>query len=124
MSAPATIPGISYPAVRGEFGILDYSYPPGHAWRYGVLPDGVDHEFDGRMRIFLHNCCLPSVTGYLPRGYYKFGFSTDNTLYNCRVVSDGAEFGNIIHQIARVNDWVTPAATVTMSGGAISGNPT
>jgi len=124
LSAPATILGISYPAVRGEFGILDYSYPPGHAWRYGVLPDGVDHEFDGRMRIFLHNCCLPSVTGYLPRGYYKFGFSTDNTLYNCRVVSDGAEFGNIIHQIARVNDWVTPAATVTMSGGAISGNPT
>lgn len=115
---------IIYPAIRGEYGILNYSYPVGHAWRYGVLPDGVDHENNGRMGVFLRNCCLPGITGYIPRAFYSFGFSTRAVMWKCRVESAGAEFANIIHQIGRASDFSTPVGTVsTTAGGVLSGNP-
>jgi hypothetical protein len=116
----------TYALARGEIvgAYKDYSYPVGHAWRDGVLPDGVDHENNGRVGIWLRNCCLPNVSGYIPRGYYSFGFSTKAVMHKCRVISDGAEFGGVIHMIGRASDWTTAAGTVTLSGGAISGNPT
>jgi hypothetical protein len=64
-----------YGVISGEVGVVDYSFPPGHAFRYGMLGDASsDNATTGQN--WLDSCVtakgsLKEFAAYLPAGRYK-----------------------------------------------------
>lgn len=99
--------GGSFPAVTGETGILDYSYPVGDVRRYGVTPDGVTNwegSFASRVAAIFANSCLAGVTIYWPPGEYATGLNLTSAYVGSKMYFDHAKFFNILHVIDNVTD--------------------
>lgn len=109
----------AYPALSYESGALNTQYVYGDARRYGIFPGtGVNYEDTGQMDIWVFNCTLPGISGYLAPGYYRTGHNfraiqSNSSLY----IAPGAELAGIWHMIGR---GTSAAATGTMSAGGLN----
>jgi|GEM_PF-6455589 len=90
-----------YPAMPGEVGIIDDSYPVGHVSRYGIYPDGVTDwatAYPSRMLAVLQNSLLFEI--YWPRGFYATGINWSSAYSGSMMYFDKADFGSIVHVVS------------------------
>jgi hypothetical protein len=80
--------------------VVNYSFPVGHAARYGIVPGPTNWENAAPAKVvqWYSICTQPDVIGVLGPGYYGSSFNIIGVEYsNFKAVFDGAVIGGILH---------------------------
>lgn len=105
----------NYPVLPGESGVVDTTFKPGYAFRYGMSCDGVT-DYGTQVEYWMRSASLPGVTAYLPSCTFNFGMNTRPTLSFSSWYAAPKSLMKLTHLIAADGSAIATATCTTLGG--------